>query len=97
MTIDLVLYAQRKGMVAKQFRGNMDDLKINIDSGNPLIVMVGYGLWLYQANHFMVIVGYDERGVIVNSGSDRHKFLASDGFLRSWQKTNFWTLLVKGR
>jgi hypothetical protein len=42
----------------------------------------------------MVVTGYDESGVIVNSGKERQKFIASKDFLKSWRKTNFWTLLI---
>jgi len=42
-------------------------LKKNIDSGYPLIVLVDYGFWAFHSNHFMVVVGYNEDGVIVNS------------------------------
>jgi ABC-type bacteriocin/lantibiotic exporter with double-glycine peptidase domain len=73
----------------------MQDLKRNIDSGYPLIVLVDYGFWAVQSNHFMVIVGYNEDGVIVNSGRDKHKFISEEDFVKTWERTKFWTLLIK--
>jgi ABC-type bacteriocin/lantibiotic exporter with double-glycine peptidase domain len=73
----------------------LQDLKKNIDSGYPLIVLVDYGFWAVQANHFMVVVGYNEDGVIVNSGKDRGKFISEGDFIKTWEKTKFWTLLIK--
>ncbi len=95
LNIDMILYAQSKGLDAAQYKGNMNDLKKNIDSGYPVIVLVDYGLSLYQANHFMVVVGYNEYGVTVNSGKDKGKFISTEDFLKAWEKTNYWTLLIK--
>ncbi len=97
LNIDMVIYAQHKGLVADQYAGCMKDLKKNIDSGYPLIVLVDYGFWVYQLNHFMVVIGHDEDGVIVNSGQDKGKFIPEADFMKSWEKTAFWTLLIKKR
>jgi ABC-type bacteriocin/lantibiotic exporter with double-glycine peptidase domain len=95
LNIDMVIYPQKKGLLAEQYSGNMQDLKKNIDSGYPLIVLVDYGFWAVQTNHFMVVVGYNEDGIIVNSGKDRGKFISEEDFIKTWEKTKFWTLLIK--
>jgi hypothetical protein len=95
LNIDMILYTQKKGLHAEHYQGSMDDIRKNIQLGNPLIVLVDYGFFFYQKNHFMVIVGYNENGVIVNSGDEREKFIREENFLKLWRKTNFWTLLVK--
>jgi ABC-type bacteriocin/lantibiotic exporter with double-glycine peptidase domain len=95
LTIDIVLYAQMKGFNATQYKGDMDDLKKNIDANYPIIVLVDYGFSLYQANHFMVAVGYNKHGVIVNSGRNKNKFISEKDFMKAWEKTKFWTLLIK--
>jgi predicted double-glycine peptidase len=91
----MVLYAQRKGLTATQYEGNTEDLRRNIDSSRPIIVLVDYGFFSIQANHFMVVVGYNEHGVIINSGKDKDKFISEKDFLKIWGKTKFWTLLIK--
>ncbi|OGW58285.1 MAG: hypothetical protein A2Z09_00155 [Nitrospirae bacterium RBG_16_43_8] len=95
LDIDMVIYPQRKGLIAEQYSGGMKDLKKNIDSGYPLIVLVDYGFWAFQLNHFMVVVGYNEDGVIVNSGKDKGNFISEADFIKTWEKTKFWTLLIK--
>jgi len=95
LTIDMVLYAQQKGLSAEQYKGSLENLKQNIDSGYPVVVLVDYGGAFYQMNHFMVIFGYNERGILANSGKDHEKFIPEDDFLKSWEKTNFWTLRIK--
>jgi predicted double-glycine peptidase len=97
LNMDMVLYAQGKGLDVTQYKGNMEDLKKNIESGYPVIVLVDYGFYLYQVNHFMVVVGYNEHGVTVNSGKDKNKFVPRKNFIKTWERTKYWTLLIKPR
>jgi ABC-type bacteriocin/lantibiotic exporter with double-glycine peptidase domain len=94
LNLDMVLYAQKRGLYALQYAGNMDDLRKNIDSGHPLIVLVAYGFSLYEVDHFMVVTGYYDNGVIVNSGREQKKFMDEGDFLKIWAKANYWTLLL---
>jgi predicted double-glycine peptidase len=95
LNIDMVLYAQSKGLSANQYKGSMKDIIKNIDSDCPLIVLVDYGFSLYQADHYMIVVGYNEYGVIVNSGRYKEKFIPEEKFMKIWKRTNYWTLLIK--
>jgi ABC-type bacteriocin/lantibiotic exporter with double-glycine peptidase domain len=94
LNIDMVLYAEKKGLKADSYEGSVKDLKDKIDSGFPLIVLVDYGFWVYQQNHFMVVVGYDENGIIANSGRERLKTLSLQEFIKSWKRKKFWTLWI---
>jgi ABC-type bacteriocin/lantibiotic exporter with double-glycine peptidase domain len=94
LTLDMVLFAQKRGLHVRQYTGDAEDLRKNIDRGYPLIMLVDYGFSLYQVNHFMVVVGYNAHGVIVNSGRNREKYLPWKDFLKTWEKTHFWTLLI---
>ncbi len=94
LDLDMVLFAEKKGLKASQYRGSLEDLKRNIDSNQPLVVLVDEGFWVYQKDHYMVVVGYEEEGLIVNSGKERHQLLSLGRFLRSWERTNFWTLRI---
>lgn len=94
LDVDMVLYARKKGLKGRQYSGSMEDIRLNIDSGYPIIVLVDYGFWICQRNHFMVIVGYDKDGIIANTGRDRLKFISNKNFMNSWEKTDFWTLII---
>ena len=94
LDVDMVLYPERKGFRASQYRGSLEDLKSDIDSSRPLLVLVDAGLWVYEKTHFMVVVGYDAAGLIVNSGTEQQKFIPQNRFLRSWERTKFWTLRI---
>jgi predicted double-glycine peptidase len=94
LDVDMALYPERKGFQASQYRGSLEDLKSNIDSKRPLLVLVDDGFWVYEKAHFMVVVGYDAEGLIVNSGTEQHQFMPQSRFLRSWERTKFWTLRI---
>jgi ABC-type bacteriocin/lantibiotic exporter with double-glycine peptidase domain len=95
LNLDMMLYPEKKGLKAIYYKGSMDDIKNKIDSGYPMIVLVNLGLLVYQQNHFMVVVGYDENGIIAHSGRDRLKPIRLKNFIKTWEKTNFWTLWIK--
>lgn len=95
LNIDMVFFAERKGMRATQYSGNLADLKKNINASNPLIVLVDYGFLNYRKDHFMVIVGYDDDNVIAHSGKHSFMPVPNDEFLKIWKKTKYWTLLVQ--
>jgi predicted double-glycine peptidase len=94
LNIDMVLYAQSKGLRAQYYRGNRDDIEKKISDGFPLIVLVDFGFLVYQVNHFMVIIGFNEDAVVVNSGKHQGKFLSWRDFEKAWEKANYWTLFV---
>lgn len=97
LNIDMTLYARNIGLEAVQYKGSIKDIRGNIGLGYPIIVMVDYGFWVYQQNHFMVVIGHDKNAVIVRSGRDRLRFIPEEKFVRAWKRTNFWTLLIKPR
>jgi predicted double-glycine peptidase len=94
LNIDMVLYVEKRGLKARQYRGSLEDVKSKIDAGYPLIVLVDEGFLVYQKNHFMVVIGYRGEGILANSGRGQHKFIPVKDFLRSWERTKFWTLLI---
>jgi len=94
LDMDMVFYARKKGLKAEKYRGTFEDLQGQINSRRPLIVLIDQGFWVYQSHHFMVVVGYDERGIIANSGKEERKFISRDSFSKTWEKTKFWTLRI---
>lgn len=95
LNIDMVFFAERKGMKAVQYSGSLTDLKNNIDGANPVIVLVDYGFLNYRKDHFMVVVGYDGGSVIAHSGKNSFLPVPNDDFLKIWNKTKNWSLLVQ--
>lgn len=94
LDVDILFYARKKGFKARQYKGSVEDVKRNIDLGYPVIVLVDYGFWVYQQGHFMVVVGYNENGILANSGTERLRFISFQDFIKSWKRTKRWTMLI---
>jgi ABC-type bacteriocin/lantibiotic exporter with double-glycine peptidase domain len=92
--IDLELYAKRLGFRTLQYSGSIEDIRSNIDKGIPLIILVDYGISLYQQNHFIVTTGYTKDGIIVNSGRKENELILDEELQKIWKKTGFWTLSI---
>jgi ABC-type bacteriocin/lantibiotic exporter with double-glycine peptidase domain len=94
LTLDMIFYPEKRGLKVTQYEGSFEDIKKKIDTGYPLIVMVDNGFWIYHKEHFMVVLGYHENGLVVNSGKYQYKFIPLSDFLKSWKRTRYWTLLI---
>ena len=92
--MDLEFYAKKSGFQTMQYSGSIDDLRNNILNEIPIIILVDYGAFFYQRNHFMVVTGYSSDGIIVHSGSEE-KTISLNELKKIWEKTRFWTLIVK--
>ncbi len=92
--VDLEFYAKKNGFQTMQYSGSIEDLRNNILNEIPIIILVDYGAFLYQRNHFMVVTGYSSDGIIAHSGSEE-KTISFNELKKIWGKTRFWTLIVK--
>lgn len=91
---DMIRYVKKLGLKGDQYKGSVADLKSKISEGNPLIVMTDEGFWFYRKYHFMVVIGFSEDGIIVNSGKKEKEYIKLETFLKKWEKTNFWTFFI---
>jgi len=91
---DMIIFAQKRGFKAVQYTGSIEDIKEKIQADKPLIVMTDEGYWFYRKYHFMVVVGFSDDFVIVNSATEMNKKIKIHDFLKKWRKTDFWTLLI---
>jgi ABC-type bacteriocin/lantibiotic exporter with double-glycine peptidase domain len=95
--IDLEVYAKKQGFNVRQYSGSIEDLKRQVDREMPAIIFVNYGFSAYEANHFMVVKGYTNEGIIANSGKQEDQYLSDKGLDRIWKKNDYWILVVTPR
>jgi len=93
--MDLGLYARKLGFNVVDHQGSVGEIRRNIDLGVPVIILVDYGVFAYQRNHFMVAKGYTDDGIIVNSGREENQVIPAEDLNRIWKKTGFWLLAIK--
>lgn len=92
--VDLLHYASGMGYSAIQKSGTIEDLRKSVDEGNPVIILTDLGIGPYQRNHFMVVVGYSQNGVIVHSSGHR-LYIPEEDLARTWSRAGNWMLTVK--
>ena len=95
VTLDMVLYARKRGFFAEWYNGSIEDIRRSVDGRVPLIVMLDFGFGRARKNHFMVVVGYTPEGVIANSGRSRERLISWEYFLARWNRTKRWTLRIE--
>jgi len=95
VTLDMVLYVREKGFSARWYSGTANDIQCAVDGGVPLIVTIDVGFANLRKYHYMVVIGYGQKGVTVNSGKAREKLMRWDKFLPRWQGTKCWTLRIE--
>ncbi len=92
--IDLEIYARKKGFDTIQKSGTVEELKAFINEGIPPLILVSYGFSVYQLDHFMVVKGYNEKGIIVNSKKP-DQFISYKELSRIWKRAGYWMLVIK--
>lgn len=95
VSLDLALYPRGRGFATRFFRGTAAEIVTAVDTGKPLVVMVDEGLGGIHVFHYMVVVGYEPEGVLVNSGRRRGQRIPWREFLSGWSGAESWTLLVE--
>jgi ABC-type bacteriocin/lantibiotic exporter with double-glycine peptidase domain len=93
--IDLELFGREQGFEARQYSGSIADLRQNVDASVPVIILVDYGISIYESNHFMVVTGYAKDRVIVNSGRHEREEVSQRELEKIWKRTHYWALVLR--
>jgi hypothetical protein len=85
-------YLRAHGQQATLFRGTVDNLKVQIASGKPVLVIIGRGV---QWQHYMCMVGYNEplsELYFYDSGkkSDENGSRPGNRTMRQWYFESLW-------
>jgi tetratricopeptide (TPR) repeat protein len=93
---ELVATARAYGRVPYQIDPSLKALIDELQVGHPVLVLQNLGLRLYAVWHYAVVIGYapsrDE--LILRSGRDRRLRLSTRRFLKSWEPSGYWGLVV---
>jgi ABC-type bacteriocin/lantibiotic exporter with double-glycine peptidase domain len=94
LSTDMVFFARELGFDVQWFKGDAEDITRNINQNQPLIAMVDLGVGPVKRPHYLVVVGYGKKQVIVNSGARQHKAVSWSRFLKQWDRAHRWTLQI---
>jgi ABC-type bacteriocin/lantibiotic exporter with double-glycine peptidase domain len=91
---DLKGYAEKRGYQTSLSKGMLEELKGLINAKKPVIVLVDRGFWIISRPHYMVVVGYDQNGLIVHAGGEKKEAIAYSDFERMWKKMGSTCLVI---
>jgi len=95
LQVSLLSAARRHGRAAYEIHG-LEELLCQLRAGFPVIVLENLGLSWVPRWHYSVVVGVDpvNDSILLNTGSGLPEQRRLDNFLYTWNRAEFWGLLV---
>jgi len=91
---DLENFAKEKGFKTILKKSEIDEIKKFIDERKPVIALLDYGYLFVTKPHYVVIIGYNNNGFIINDGYEKKKNISYGEFLGKWKKLGKVILVV---
>jgi ABC-type bacteriocin/lantibiotic exporter with double-glycine peptidase domain len=97
LSLDLLLYAERRGLTARLLDASSEALKAALRAGRPVIALLNVGPRLVPTWHYVVVVGYADGpdAFIAHDGRHRERVFSYEDFAWRWQASGRWGLLVE--
>jgi hypothetical protein len=92
---DLAGAARTRGFAAEVADLELPRLRERISAGDPVILLVDLGFWVWSRPHYMVAYGWTREGVVAHSGHDRGKVIPFSTLDAQWAKMGRLALLVR--
>ena len=76
--------------------GTLGDVAAELHAGRPVLVLQNLGVSWYPRWHYAVVIGIDQASgdIILRSGTDRRRVTEVRTLLRTWQRGEFWSLVL---
>jgi len=96
LTFDLESYPRKFGLYSYSYQGDLSDLKEKLNKDTPIIILLGTGPFFYRIYHYVLVVGYwdKENMVVMHSGKEKNCLMPYDIFLKKWETSDYWALVV---
>ena len=96
LQIEMTAAARRHGMLPYRLAPQLLDLFTEVAAGNPVLVFQNLSFEWYPKWHYAVVMGYDtnKREIVLRSGKTRRWVTTFEVFERTWQRADFWALVL---
>ena len=96
LQIEMTAATRQLGLLAYAERSNMQQLLKLVAENIPVIVLQNNSISLWPQWHYAVVIGYDLASgeVILHSGVTKEYRLSLATFEHTWQRGNYWLLLM---
>lgn len=96
LQIEMTVVARRHEMLPYPLEPQMTAIFAEIAVGNPVLVLQNLSFEWYPKWHYAVMIGYDydNQEVILRSGTTKRWVTPFKVFERTWQRADFWALVI---
>jgi len=96
LQIEMTAAARRHGMLPYRLAPQLSDLLTEVAAGNPVLVFQNLSFEWYPQWHYAVVMGYDisKHEIVLRSGTTRRWVTPFEVFERTWQRADFWALVL---
>lgn len=93
---EIVATARRAGRIPYPIPADPASIGAELAAGHPVLVLQNLGLGSSPRWHYAVVVGYDtvDGAFILRSGTERSRREDVQRFMSSWQRADYWGLVV---
>jgi len=96
LQIEMLATARKHGLLAYQLQPSLQDVLVEIDAGNPVVVLQNLALSWYPLWHYAVVIGYDlkREEIILRSGSTQRLVMPLTTFEHTWARGKYWAMVA---
>ena len=96
LQVELLAAARRAGRLPYVLDPELSALLAELAAGRPVLVLLNLGLSFAPVWHYAVVVGYhtDRGELLLRSGTTARRDMSVSKFLRSWQASEQWAMVV---
>ena len=96
LQIEMTVAARRHGMLPYPLEPQLLDLFTEVAAGNPVLVLQNLAFGWYPEWHYAVVIGYDTKTdeLVLRSGTTRRWVTPFEVFERTWQRADYWGLVL---
>lgn len=93
---DMENFARDSGYNVESSNGSLEAIKIRIDNGQPVILLVDRGKWKVSVPHYYVVYGYNEQDgtLLLHTGFKEGQQIGYDELDAEWKKMNRLMLVI---
>lgn len=96
LQIEMAVATRRHELLPYKLEPQLSSLLSEVAAGNPVLVLQNPGFEWYPQWHYAVVVGYDlgSHDIILRSGTTERWITPIEVFERTWQRADFWALVI---
>jgi ABC-type bacteriocin/lantibiotic exporter with double-glycine peptidase domain len=91
---DLADAARRRGFAAEVADLDLSRLRDRISAGDPVILLIDLGRWVWSRPHYLVAYGWTPDGLEAHSGREKAKVIPFSTLDAQWGKMGRLALVV---